>query len=163
MRRVVPTLQAEGREQSEADEPEASSTAGRTGVVPVRPEPLRTEFDFELPRGYLDPQGRLHKTGTMRLATARDELLPLHDDRVRENPAYLTVVLLSRVITRLGTIEGEDVRSTVIENLFASDLAFLQDLYRRVNTEGHTRAAVTCPACKERFTVDLAGGRQGDL
>jgi hypothetical protein len=163
MRRVVPTLQAEGREQSEADEPEASSSAGRTGVAPVRPEPLRTEFDFELPRGYLDPQGRLHKTGTMRLATARDELLPLHDDRVRENPAYLTVVLLSRVITRLGTIEGEDVRSTVIENLFASDLAFLQDLYRRVNTEGHTKAAVTCPACKERFTVDLAGGRQGEL
>jgi hypothetical protein len=162
MRRVVPTLQAEGREQSEADEPEGSSAPDRTGAAPVRPEPLRTEFDFELPRGYLDPQGRLHKTGTMRLATARDELLPLHDDRVRENPAYLTVVLLSRVITRLGTIEGDDVRSTVIENLFASDLAFLQDLYRRVNTEGHTKAAVTCPVCKERFTVDLAGGRQGE-
>jgi hypothetical protein len=123
-----------------------------------RPEPLRTEFEFELPRGYLDGSGTLHKSGTMRLATARDELLPLHDDRVRENPAYLTVVLLSRVITRLGTIEGEDVRSTVVENLFASDLAFLQDLYRRINTEGHSRAAVTCPACKELFTVDLSGG-----
>jgi hypothetical protein len=159
MRRVVPTLQVEGREQSETDEP----APDRTGVNPVRPEPLRTEFDFELPRGYLDAQGRLHKNGTMRLATARDELLPLHDDRVRENPAYLTVVLLSRVITRLGTIEGDDVRTTVIENLFASDLAFLQDLYRRINTEGHSKAAVTCPACKERFTVDLAGGRQAEL
>jgi hypothetical protein len=153
----------EDPDQSEADEPGATSAPNRARAVPVRPEPLRTEFDFELPRGYLDPQGLLHKTGTMRLATARDELLPLHDDRVRENPAYLTVVLLSRVITRLGTIEGDDVRTTVVENLFASDLAFLQDLYRRVNTEGHTRAAVTCPACKERFTVDLAGGRQGEV
>jgi hypothetical protein len=135
---------------------------GAPAVVAARPEPLRTQFDFELPRGYLDAHGVLHKTGTMRLATARDELLPLHDDRVRENPAYLTVVLLARVITRLGTIEGEDVRPIVIENLFASDLAFLQDLYRRINTEGHSKAAVTCPACKERFTVDLAGGRQGE-
>jgi hypothetical protein len=139
----------------------APDGSGAARAISERPERLRTEFDFELPRGYLDAQGVLHKTGTMRLATARDELLPLHDDRVRENPAYLTVVLLARVITRLGTIEGSDVRSTVVENLFASDLAFLQDLYRRINTEGHTKAAVSCPACKERFTVDLAGGRPG--
>ncbi|HZT67013.1 MAG TPA: hypothetical protein VFA11_14590 [Acidimicrobiales bacterium] len=130
--------------------------------VAAPPEPLRTEFDFELPRGYIDDNGVLHKTGTMRLATARDELLPLHDDRVRENPAYLTVVLLARVITRLGAIEGDNVRAAVIERLFASDLAFLQDLYRRINTEGHTRAAVTCPACHERFMVDLAGGGLGE-
>lgn len=104
----------------------------------------------------------MHKTGTMRLATARDELLPLYDDRVRSNSAYLTVVLLSRVITRLGTLVDEEVRASVIENLFASDLAFLQDLYRRINTEGHSRAAVQCPACGERFTVDLAGGSQGE-
>jgi hypothetical protein len=95
----------------------------------------------------------------MRLATARDELVPLLDDRVRENPAYLTVALLARVITRLGTIT--DVHAGIVENLFASDLAFLQDLYRRVNQEGHTRAAVTCPACREEFTVDVAGGRLG--
>ena len=74
----------------------------------------------------------------MRLATARDELVPLHDDRVRENPAYLTVVLLARVITELGTLS--DVHAGVLEGMFATDLAFLQDLYRRVNTEGHTRA-----------------------
>jgi hypothetical protein len=129
--------------------------------VATRPEPLRTEFDFELPRGYLDPQGVLHSSGTMRLATARDELLPLHDDRVRENPAYLTVVLLSRVITRLGSLEGEEVRSTVVEQLFASDLAFLQDLYRKINTEGHTRAVVRCPACHEQFTIDLSGDHGG--
>lgn len=134
----------------------------RPPVAVSRPEPLRTEFDFELPRGYLDPSGVLHKTGTMRLATARDELVPLYDDKVRTNPAYLTVVLLSRVITRLGNLVDDEVRASVVENFFASDLAFLQDLYRRINTEGHSRAAVKCPTCGERFTVDLAGGGQGE-
>jgi hypothetical protein len=96
----------------------------------------------------------------MRLATARDELVPLRDDRVRENSAYLTVVLLARVITRIGTIT--DVHVGVVENMFASDLAFLQDMYRRINSEGHTRAGVACPECGHRFSVDLAGGRLGD-
>lgn len=159
MRRGVAAVPLEEGEVGETRWSESSPPPNRVDAVPTRPEPLRTQFDFELPRGYLDPSGVLHKTGTMRLATARDELLPLHDDRVRENPAYLTVVLLARVITRLGAIEGDNVRSTVVENLFASDLAFLQDLYRRINTEGHSKAAVTCPACNERFTVDLAGGR----
>jgi hypothetical protein len=123
---------------------------------------LRTEFDFVLPRGFVDASGTVHRAGRMRLATARDELLPLHDDRVRANPPYLTVVLLARVITRLGDLEADAVTAQVVENLFASDLAFLQDLYRRINSEGHTLAAVTCPACHERFSVDLAGGRLGE-
>jgi hypothetical protein len=123
------------------------------------PDALRTEFEFELPRGYVDGSGAVHRHGVMRLATARDELVPLHDDRVRENAAYLTVVLLARVITRLGTLT--DIHAGMVENFFASDLAFLQDLYRRINQEGHTRAAVTCPACQEKFSVDLAGGRLG--
>src|SRR5436190_7397367 len=127
--------------ETTADGPPGPIVAERAPVVPVRPEPLRTVFDFELPRGYIDSSGEVHKTGAMRLATARDELIPLYDDKVRSNPAYLTVVLLSRVITRLGPLEDEEVRSSVVENLFASDLAFLQDLYRRINTEGHTRAA----------------------
>ncbi|MCU1495156.1 MAG: hypothetical protein JWO62_2920 [Acidimicrobiaceae bacterium] len=130
--------------------------------VAERVDELRTEFDFVLPRGYVDSSGTVHRDGTMRLATARDELLPLHDDRVRANPPYLTVVLLARVITRLGSLAGDSVSVNVVENLFASDLAFLQDLYRRVNSEGHTLAAVTCPACNERFSVDLAGGRLGE-
>ena len=126
----------------------------------VWPEPLVTEFAFVLPRGYVDGSGTVHREGTMRLATARDELIPLRDDRVRENPAYLSVVLLARVVTRLGTID--DIHAGIVEDLFAADLAFLQDLYRRVNTEGHTRAAVTCPACSHRFAVDVAGGRLGE-
>jgi hypothetical protein len=121
---------------------------------------LLTEFPFTLPRGYVDNTGRIHREGVMRLATARDELVPLHDDRVRENPAYLTVVLLARVVTRIGTIT--DVHAGIMENLFATDLAFLQELYKRINTEGHTRAVVVCSACKHEMTVDLAGGRPGE-
>jgi hypothetical protein len=120
---------------------------------------LQTTFDFELPRGYVDDEGIVHRTGTMRLATARDELLPLSDMRVKDNPAYLSVVLLARVVTRLGSLVS--VHSDIIENLFASDLAFLQDLYRRVNQEGSTRASVTCPSCNQAFAVDVAGGSSG--
>ncbi len=121
---------------------------------------MRTEFAFELPRGYVGADGTVHRRGVMRLATARDELLPLYDARVQENAAYTTVVLLGRVITSLGSLGSID--SSVIENMFASDVAFLQDFYRRVNAEGHTRIAVTCPECSHRFTADLAGGRLGE-
>ena len=123
-------------------------------------ERLQTEFEFELPRGFVDGSGTVHRNGTMRLATARDELVPLADDRVRENPNYLTVVILGRVVTSLGTLG--DVHAGVIEKMFASDVAFLQDLYRRINQEGHTKAAVTCPACSHDFAVDVAGGRLGE-
>lgn len=121
---------------------------------------LQTEFAFTLPRGFVDDSGTVHRTGRMRLATARDELVPLRDDRVRENPAYLTVVLLGRVITELGTLRRVD--ASVVEEMFASDLAFLQDFYRRINAEGHTLAAVTCPECHHAFAVDVGGGRLGE-
>ena len=121
---------------------------------------LRTEFGFVLPRGFVDASGTVHRHGVMRLATARDELVSQRDDRVRENPNYLAVVLISRVVTRIGGIE--DVHGGVIENLFASDLAFLQDLYRRVNQDGHTHASVTCPHCNSDFAVDVAGSRLGE-
>lgn len=137
--------------------PESAAEPG----VTAQPEPDRlvTEFDFVLPRGYVDSAGTVHRHGTMRLATARDELVPAHDDRVRENSAYLTIVLLSRVITRLGAVT--DVHPSMIEDMFASDVAFLQDLYGRINQEGHTHAAVTCPACEHEFTVDVAGDAPG--
>ena len=128
---------------------------------PARSEPeLQTEFRFTLPRGFVDEAGTVHREGRMRLATARDELVPLRDDRVRENPAYLTVVLLGRVITELGDLPRVD--ASVVEDMFASDLAFLQDFYRRINAEGHTLAAVTCPQCQHEFAVDVAGGRLGE-
>lgn len=122
-------------------------------------EPLRTEFPFVLPRGYVDDTGQVHRAGTMRLATARDEILPLKDPRVRQTEAYLTVILLSRVVTRLGGVDP--INPAVIEGLFATDLAFLQDLYRRINQEGHTQASVTCPSCEHEFVVDVAGDVEG--
>jgi hypothetical protein len=112
---------------------------------------LQTEYAFVLPRGYVSDDGTVHREGVMRLATARDEILPLRDPRVRENEAYLSVVLLARVIVHAG----------VVEKLFAADLAFLQDLYRRINQEGHTLAAVTCPSCGHDFQVDVAGDAPG--
>lgn len=121
---------------------------------------LRTEFEFDLPRGYVDDEGQVHRSGSMRLATARDELRPQIDLRVKENPAYLSVVLLSQVITRLGTIT--DVHAGVVERMYATDVAFLQDFYRRINSEGHTHAAVTCPLCHGSFEVDLSGERLGE-
>lgn len=92
---------------------------------------LQTEFAFKLPKGYVDEQGRVHADGLMRLATARDEIEPLRDPRVRENEAYLTVIVLSRVITRLGAIT--QMTPKIIEGLFASDLAYLQDVYGAIN------------------------------
>jgi hypothetical protein len=121
---------------------------------------LQTEYPFVLPRGFVDDAGALHRAGVMRLATARDEILPLRDPRVRENEAYLSVVLLSRVLVRLGTLT--DVHAGIVERLFAADLAFLQDLYRRINQEGHTLAAVTCPSCGHDFQVDVAGDASGE-
>ncbi len=120
---------------------------------------VRTEYPFVLPRGYVDENGVVHREGVMRLATARDEIFTQTDARVRQNPAYLTVLLLERTVTRLGRLA--EVDTFVIENLFASDLAFLQDLYRRVNAEGHTEAAVRCPSCGNEFAVDLAGDAPG--
>ncbi|MFE3579757.1 hypothetical protein [Streptomyces vinaceus] len=140
----------------------AAGLGPQTGTPAAAPaaRPLRTEFSFELPRGYVDDAGAVHRDGTMRLATARDELIPLRDMRVQENPAYLSVVLLGRVITRLGSLPL--VHDGVVENMFASDLAFLQDFYRQINAEGHTRAGVTCPHCEQPFEVELGGSRLGE-
>ena len=138
------------------------SAATIESTVPRSPPAtgLQTEYPFVLPRGFVDDSGTLHRDGVMRLATARDEILPLRDPRVRENEAYLSVVLLARVVVRLGTLT--DVHAGIVERLFAADLAFLQDLYRRINQEGHTLAAVTCPSCGHDFQVDVAGDAPGE-
>jgi hypothetical protein len=134
-------------------------TLDRTSAASAAATELRTEFPFVLPRGYVDTAGNVHRDGVMRLATAKDEIVPQRDPRVRENEAYLTVLLLSRVIIRLGTLQ--EVHPGILENMFASDLAFLQDLYRRINQEGTTQAAIACPACRHEFTVEMAGDRLG--
>src|SRR4051812_8646083 len=118
---------------------------------------LTTEHDFALPMGYLDKDGTLHRDGVMRLATAADEILPLRDARVQRNAAYLTVILLSRVITRIGAIEP--VTPNIVEGLFAADLAYLQALYNEINRVDD-RGAVTCPQCQHAFALEdaLVGG-----
>ena len=116
---------------------------------------LQTEFNFELPRGYVDAAGTLHREGVMRMATAFDEIAPLKDPRVLSNPGYLLIILLSRVVTRLGAVEH--INPKVIEGLFAADLAYLQELYIRINGNGHTRIRTNCPHCQQAFEVELSG------
>ena len=120
-----------------------------------RSEGLQTEFDFTLPRGYVDKDGTLHRKGVMRLATAIDEISPLRDPRVRQNQAYLTIILLARVITKLGTLS--DVNPGVVEGMFSADLAYLQALYRRVNENASTAVTTTCPECGHEFEVETVG------
>lgn len=112
------------------------------------------EFPFTLPHGFRDADGALHREGVMRMSTAFDEIAPLKDARVQSNPGYLVLILLSRVITRLGAIEH--VNPKLLEGLLSGDLMFLQDLYRRINETGHSRLAVTCPHCKGDFEVETS-------
>ena len=112
-------------------------------------EEFATEFEFDLPKGYIDSTGTLHKHGVMRLATAADEILPLRDPRVVQNPGYLTIILLSRVITSLGTLPK--IAPRVIEKLFSSDLAFLQSMYQRVNAVEPVVETCVCPECGHKF------------
>lgn len=120
---------------------------------------FKTEFPFTLPKGYIDSEGKLHRTGVMRLATAKDEIVPLQDYRVQSNRAYLVIVLLSRVITKLGELSIVDTE--VVENLFSTDLAYLQEFYRRINEEGAPRIHAKCPSCQHEFDIDLLGGGDG--
>jgi hypothetical protein len=116
--------------------------------------PRPTEFAFTLPQGLVGPDGTVHRDGTMRLATAFDEIEPIKDPRVRANPGYLVVILLARVITRLGGLEYINTNS--IENLYAADLAFLQDFYQHINLTGNSRFQVECPHCTQGFEVETA-------
>lgn len=106
---------------------------------------LQTEFDFVLPKGYVDTSGTLHRKGVMRLATAMDEIAPLRDPRVRANQAYLTIILLANVVTKIGTLTENDIHTGIMEKLYSSDLAYLQALYNRINAP--TADGTICPAC----------------
>jgi hypothetical protein len=122
---------------------------------------MQTEFAFTLPRGYVDGSGTVHREGTMRLATARDEIEPLRDAQVRQNEAYLAVLLLSRVITRIGEIDS--ITPELVEELYAADFDHLQRLYERLNTDGEAVGAVKCPHCAQAFEVDLTDIEDGRL
>lgn len=114
---------------------------------------FKTEHRFTLPLGYLDSEGELHKNGTMRMATAADEIIPLKDPRVQQNPSYITIILLSRVITNLGDLPIVDTK--VIEKLFTADLAFLQDLYQQINRTEPPKISCVCPSCGNQFKAPV--------
>jgi hypothetical protein len=122
---------------------------------------MQTQIEFTLPRGYVDGTGEVHRIGTMRLATARDEIEPLRELDVRQNSAYLTVLLLARTVTRLGAIT--EVTPAVVENLYAADFDHLQRLYERINSDGEAVGIVSCPECSHRFEVDLTDIEDGRL
>jgi hypothetical protein len=114
---------------------------------------MRTEIEFTLPRGYVDSAGTVHREGTMRLATARDEIEPLREVEVRQNQAYLSILLLTRTITRIGDVT--EITPELVESLYAADFDHLQRLYERVNSNGDAVGVVKCPACAHEFEVDL--------
>ena len=114
---------------------------------------FQTEFPFELPKGYIDENGVVHKRGTMRLATAADEILPMKDPRVQQNPGYLSIILLARVITKLGDMPAIDTRT--IERLFTSDLAYLQELYQNINQAEPPKMSTVCPNCGHNYKVAI--------
>ena len=113
---------------------------------------LMTEHEFTLPLGYPDSEGNLHKNGVMRLATAADEILPMKDPRVQQNPAYLSVILLSRVVIKLGDMPS--ITPKTIEGLYTADLNFLQDMYNRINQNGRNTIQTACPKCDHNFEIE---------
>lgn len=120
---------------------------------------FQTEFQFTLPKGYVDSNGTLHREGVMRLATAKDEIAPLQDFRVQNNRAYLVIILLSRVVSKLG--EMTTITPNIVEGLFSSDLAYLQEFYRKVNEDGTAALPAKCPSCAHDFEVDMGGNPAG--
>jgi hypothetical protein len=122
---------------------------------------MQTEIAFTLPRGYVAADGTVHRDGVMRLATARDEIEPLRSPEVRENQAYLSVLLLARTVQRIGDVT--EVTPQLIEDLFAADFDHLQRLYERLNSDGEAVGVVSCPSCDHRFEVDLTEIEDGRL
>ena len=116
---------------------------------------FQTEYEFRLPKGYVDEDGNLHREGIMRLATAADEILPLKDPRVKSNEAYMIIILLSRVVIKLGTLDP--INPKTIEGLFAEDLAYLQTFYNEINGSGRASVNAECPKCEHHFVMELNG------
>jgi hypothetical protein len=116
-----------------------------------------TEYEFTLPKGYVDGEGNVHKNGIMRLATSADEILPARDMRVQTNPSFITLVILSRVITKLGSLSSEkgQINPEVIGSIFVSDFKFLVAFYEKINSNGNLKVPATCPKCANNFEVDF--------
>jgi hypothetical protein len=114
---------------------------------------FQTELEFTLPKGHVDAEGNVHRTGIMRLSTAADEILPLQDPRVKQNPAYLLIILLSRVVIKLGTVK--QITPKTIEELFTEDLRYLQDFYNEINESQEHHVEARCPQCTHVFSIEV--------
>ncbi|MBD2449287.1 phage tail assembly protein [Nostoc sp. FACHB-152] len=121
--------------------------------MPRKQDYLWTEFDFTLPRGLIDSQNHVHRHGKMRLATAKDEILVQKERQVQETPGYGALVMLSRVITRLGSLNS--VSPNLLEGLLLHDIAYLREFYNRINQQGNTHIPTLCPHCNTQFSVEL--------
>ncbi|MEB3210436.1 MAG: phage tail assembly protein [Leptolyngbyaceae bacterium] len=130
-----------------------------TPAAVTLPSGLITEFPFTLPRGLVDAEGTVHRHGHMRLSTARDEMLAQKDRRIHDYPGYATLVLLSQVITQLGTLS--QITPEMLENLFSPDLAYLREAYHRLNQQGHLHIPAQCPHCSQHFDMELASSGEG--
>lgn len=117
------------------------------------------EFAFKLPKGYRDEAGVVHREGTMRLATAADEIFPMKDVRVKENPEYASVLILARVIVKLGTLD--EVNAMIIENLYTADINFLQNMYQTINEMEDPMISIRCPHCQKTFEDTINFTRMG--
>lgn len=122
-------------------------------------ELIEAEYSFKLPKGYKDHEGNIHKEGVMRLATAADEIFPMKDQRVKENPEYASVLILARVITKLGTLE--EITPEVIEQLYTADINFLQNMYQTINEMEDPMIQVRCPHCGKSFEDTINFTRMG--
>jgi hypothetical protein len=120
---------------------------------------IQTEFEFTLPKGYIDEDNNIHRIGVMRLSKAMDEIIPMKDPRVKMNPAYATVIILARVITRLGALSDEEINPNVIENMFAVDLSYLQKFYRQINGLNEKNE----PIETEENTLSMDDSTDGEL
>lgn len=120
---------------------------------------METVYAFTLPKGYVDNAGEVHRRGKMRLATAGDEISATRDPRVLANPSYLTIVVLARVLTELEGVEA--ITPTHIERLFTADLAFLQDMYQRINDVTPPSMQVVCPECGHVHEVPINFSQEG--
>lgn len=115
---------------------------------------LSTEFPFTLPRGLIDAQRQVHRRGSVRLATVKDELLVQSLPSVGNNPAHKSLLMLSQVISRLRGLSL--VSLDILEQLTLRDIIYLREFSNRVNQQGDIYIPTECPHCQAQFAVELA-------
>ncbi|GAB4137355.1 MAG: hypothetical protein Fur0037_02400 [Planctomycetota bacterium] len=115
---------------------------------------VKTEYTFELPKGYVDEKGQTHRKVTLREITGADQEAMLNP-QLRNNPAKMLTALLARVITKLGTLEGRQVDAGVTADMFKSDRDFLILKLKEIDSGPEMDIDVECPDCGKKFKAML--------